>query len=82
MKRVVCINDKKLPEGANVVEGKEYVVDTEFVNNYDQRVFIVSGIINKGITKMGLRWYGYDANRFADFDTLTIESYEHVYAEN
>jgi len=28
MKRVVCINDKKLPEGANVVEGREYVVDS------------------------------------------------------
>jgi len=31
---------------------------------------------------MVLRWYGYDANRFADLDALVIESYEHVYAEN
>jgi hypothetical protein len=26
MKKVVCINDRKLPEGAEVVNGKEYEV--------------------------------------------------------
>jgi hypothetical protein len=30
---------------------------------------------------MGLRWIGYDANRFADLDTVVEESYEHAYAE-
>jgi hypothetical protein len=34
------------------------------------------------MTKMGMRWYGYDAKRFADLDALVTESYEHVYAYN
>ena len=81
MKKVVCINDRKLPEGAEIVNGKEYEVLKEFLNNYDQRVFIIEGISNEGTTKMGLRWIGYDANRFADLDTVVEESYEHAYAE-
>jgi hypothetical protein len=36
MKTVVCINDRKLPEGAEVVNGREYEVLEEFVNNFDQ----------------------------------------------
>jgi len=38
MKKVVCINDKNQPLGANVVEGKEYEVEEEYVNPLDQRV--------------------------------------------
>ena len=30
MKKVVCINDKNLPQGAEVVNGKEYNVVNEF----------------------------------------------------
>ena len=82
MKKVVCINDRKLPEGAEVVNGKEYEVVEEFLNNYDQRVFIIAGIKNEGTTKMGLRWVGYDATRFANLESIAIESYEHAYAEN
>jgi hypothetical protein len=81
MKTVVCINDSKLPEGAQVVKGREYTVTDEFVNHYDQRVFIIEGITNEGTTRMGLRWIGYDANRFADLDTIKEEIYEHAYAE-
>jgi hypothetical protein len=81
MKQVVCINDNKLPEGANVVKGREYNVLDEFINNYDQRVFIIEGVSNEGTTKMGLRWIGYDASRFADLDTLVEEIYEYAYAE-
>jgi hypothetical protein len=81
MKEVVCINDKNLPEGATVVKGREYNVVEEFVNNYDQRVYIIEGIVNEGTTKMGLRWVGYDASRFAIPETLMEESYEHAYAE-
>jgi hypothetical protein len=81
MKTVVCINDSRLPEGAQVVKGREYNVVDEFVNNYDQRVFIIEGIANEGTTRMGLRWIGYDANRFADLDTIKEEIYEHAYAE-
>ncbi len=82
MKTVVCINDRKLPEGAEVVNGREYEVVEEFVNSFDQRVFIIAGIVNEGTTKLGLRWIGYDAARFADLDAISIESYEHAYALN
>jgi len=81
MKQVVCINDSRLPEGAQVIKGREYNVVEEFVNNYDQRVYIIEGIANEGTTKMGLRWIGYDANRFAEPETLMTEIYEHAYAE-
>jgi hypothetical protein len=81
MKVVVCINDSRLPEGAVVVKGREYVIIEEFVNNYDQRVYIIEGIVNKGTTKMGLRWIGYDAQRFADPEILMKEVKEHAYAE-
>ena len=72
MKKVVCINDKKLPEGAEVVNGREYRVMNEFINSYEQRVFIISGIRNKGTTKNGLMWHGYSSSRFADLDLLSI----------
>ena len=82
MRKVVCINDRKLTAGAEVVEGKEYEVIEEFLNNYDQQTYVLQGITNGGMTKLGLRWYGYDANRFADLEALTTENYEHAYAEN
>ena len=73
MKKVVCINDKNLPQGAEVVNGKEYYVVNEFVNNFEQRVFIISGITNKGTTTLGLVWLGYCSSRFADLDDISIE---------
>jgi len=82
MKKVVCINDRKQPEGGEIVEGREYEVEREFINNFDQRTFVITGINNYGMTKLGMRWYGYNANRFADLDALATESYEHAYAYN
>jgi hypothetical protein len=82
MRKVVCINDKKLPAGAEVVKGREYIVIKESINNYDQRVYIIEGIVNEGITKMGLHWIGYDASRFAEPEKLATENYEYAYAEN
>ena len=73
MKKVVCINDKNLPQGAEVVNGREYYVVDEFVNNFEQRVFIISGIANKGTTTLGLVWLGYCSTRFADLDDISIE---------
>lgn len=82
MRKVVCINDKNLPSGAVLQEGQEYWVEQEYVNNYEQRVYILRGIINEGTTKMGLRWIGYDASRFADPETaqqiLEEEKYEYA----
>ena len=82
MRKVVCINDIKQPEGGELIEGKEYEVEEEFTNNYEQKTFVIAGITNYGRTKLGMRWYGYNANRFADLDALATESYEHVYAYN
>jgi hypothetical protein len=82
MRRVVCINDRKQPEGGELVEGREYEVEGDFINNYEQKTFVIAGINNYGMTKLGMRWYGYNANRFADLDALTTETYEHSYAEN
>jgi len=82
MKKVICVNDKKLPEGGNLVEGKEYEVEDEFINNFDQRVYIIAGINNYGMTKMGLRWHGYSADRFASADGVYEEATEYNYALN
>lgn len=79
MKKVICINDSNLPEGAAVVKDTVYVVEKEFINLYDQRTYIISGITNSGITKMGLNWKGYNSSRFSDFteDSLaTVEKEE------
>ena len=70
MKKVVCINDKKLPLGAEIIKNKEYSVESEF---------IIEGIVNEGRTKMGLPWKGYNANRFADIEALVEESFEYSY---
>lgn len=82
MRKVICINDKKQPEGGELVEGREYEVENTFMNNFDQRVFIIAGINNYGMTKMGLRWYGYDAIRFADADDVYKEATEYNYILN
>ena len=82
MKKVVCINDRKQPEGGELVEGKEYEVEKEFINNYEQKTFVIVGINNYRMTKLRMRWYGYDAKRFADLDALATETYEHAYAYN
>jgi hypothetical protein len=73
MRKLTCINDRNLPEGANVVNGREYYILDEFINGFEQRAYIVSGVNNKGTTKNGLRWLGYCATRFADLDSLSLE---------
>ena len=65
MKIVTCTNNKNLPEGAYVEEDVQYEVENEYINALDQRVYIIKGAINEGITKMGMRWIGYNANRFS-----------------
>jgi hypothetical protein len=82
MKKVICINDRNLPQGAVLQEGQEYKVENEYVNNFEQRVYILYGMINEGTTKMGLRWVGYDASRFTDPETAqqVLEEQKHEYA--
>ena len=66
---VKCIDDTKQPIGGQVIKGKEYQVQKHFINNFDQKVYIIVGITNEGRTAMGLPWIGYNANRFTDIDT-------------
>jgi len=80
MKTVVCINDKNQPEGACVVEGKEYQVESEYLNSFDQRVYIISGIVNKGTTKIGMRWIGYDALRFKETISSSVSKNDYAFA--
>lgn len=82
MKKKTCINDKNLPEGASVTEGIEYVIEKEFVNPFGQKAYIISGVSNEGMTSRGLRWYGYDAGRFADAEKSKNESKEYAFALN
>lgn len=69
---VLCIDADKLPLGAKLEEGVTYIVESEFVNNFDQRVYIIKGIPNKGRTKFGLPWIGYRANRFVPISEQSI----------
>jgi len=82
MKIVICINDKNLPQGAEVVEGKEYPITKEYLNFLDQKVYIVGGVNNEGRTKMGLEWTGYNAERFVDLQSTTIKEEEVNFALN
>lgn len=79
---VLCINADKLPPGAQVEEGKTYSVESEFVNNFDQRVYMIRGIVNEGRTKYGLPWIGYRADRFLQIDGSPVEKSEAVYSMN
>jgi len=63
--RVICINDSKLPKGAEVVKGEEYNVLEKFINSYDQVVYIIDGVANEGTTRFGLPWHGYASTRFS-----------------
>jgi hypothetical protein len=68
--KVICIDDTKLPDGAEVVKGKEYIVLEKFVNFADQTAYIIEGIRNKGTGKYGLPWLGYAATRFSVVDSV------------
>ena len=76
MKKVVCINDKQLPAGAEVIEGEIYVVREAFVNSFDQRAYMLVGVRNLGRTKYGLPWQGYNSLRFEEIETIEKESVE------
>ena len=82
MKKVVCINDRDLPQGANLTEGQEYEIEREYLNALDQRVYIVKGAVNEGTTKWGMKWIGYDSKRFSPLDSVEIEEKEYIFALN
>ncbi len=69
MKKVICINDSNQPIGANVVKNEHYEVESEHINTLlEQKAYIIKGLCNKGKTRFGTEWYGYNANRFATLD--------------
>jgi hypothetical protein len=83
MKKVICVDDSNLPEGAQVIKDAVYEVESEFINLYDQRTYIILGVNNYGTTKMGLTWRGYNSNRFSDLKedlVKTIKEEEYVLA--
>ncbi len=81
-KKVVCIDDNNLPPGAEIKEGSEYMVRKIFNNNFDQRVYIISGVRNLGRTKYGLPWEGYRAERFDDISHIENIHEEKSFALN
>jgi hypothetical protein len=82
MKKVVCINDKQLPAGAEVKEGEIYVVRESFINSFDQRAYMLNGVRNLGRTKYGLPWQGYNAQRFEIIEGVKESQEETLYAYN
>ena len=82
MKKVICVDDTNLPEGAYVMFDMEYEVEHEYINALDQRVYIIKGAVNEGTTKMGMRWIGYRADRFREVEYDYAKSYESNFALN
>jgi hypothetical protein len=81
-KTVICINDKNLPQGAKVTEGEEYTIVKEFINQFDQRTYILKETINEGMTSKGLHWFGYNAERFRSLTSDSIKKEEYQFALN
>lgn len=71
--RVICIDDSNLPKGAEVKAGQDYEVQDDFNNLLDQRTFILKGIVNEGMTDMGMQWRGYKAERFSPLSDEAVE---------
>jgi len=76
---VLCINSDKLPPGGEIEEGMNYSVETEFINNFEQKVYIIKGVTNKGRTKYGLPWIGYRADRFVPLQEHSASAKEKKY---
>tara|TARA_B100001778_G_C17969113_1_gene354010 strand:+ start:100 stop:351 length:252 start_codon:yes stop_codon:yes gene_type:complete len=82
IKKVICINDKQLPPGAEVVEGQTYTVRESYINSFDERVYVLIGVRNMGRTKYGLPWNGYKAQRFEEIEGIENKKEEVSYALN
>jgi len=82
MANVTCVNDKNLPDGAKLTEGKEYEIESEYVNFLDQKVYIIKGIPNSGRTKLGMVWKGYNADRFTENEKVSISEKNYEFQLN
>ena len=75
--KVVCINDKNLPLGAEVVEGRTYTVANVKTNIYDEVAYIIAGVNNEGVSKFGVKWTGYKSTRFAELENVKGKEVNH-----
>lgn len=82
MKQVICINDRNLPLGANITKDTTYTVIREYLNMLDQKVYILKETVNEGYTKMGMKWTGYNAERFVETNTIAAVSTNYEMALN
>jgi len=78
--RVLCTNDKKLPQYAEISAGNDYEVLSSRINNFGQKIYFLEGVVNNATTDTGFQWNGYDATRFAvlDKDPVSVEEFEEV----
>jgi hypothetical protein len=76
---VICKDDSNLPPGGEVIRDNEYEVLDNYLNSYEERVYILKGINNEGFTKSGMKWVGYRATRFSVAETISEEVHEHKY---
>lgn len=72
VKVVICRNDKNLPQGAILIEGNKYTVIDEYMNQFEQKTYILKEVVNEGVTPRGLRWKGYRADRF-EVDSINVK---------
>ena len=79
---LVCIDAKNLPEGAVLVEGREYTLLSSRMNSYGERIVFLEGIQNNGTTSRGLQWNGFKATRFRDTEKVYDEVEEVNFAMN
>ncbi len=42
----------------------------------EQKAYIIRGVYNKGTTKFGIDWIGYNANRFSTIEDFVLENSE------
>lgn len=76
--RVLCIDDKNQPDGAEVASGQEYGVKKVVYDTFGTKAYLLDGITNQGLTNNGLNWYGYAARRFAVMSNEPVEVLEEV----
>lgn len=78
----ICINAKNLPQGATLIEGKEYEFEWVGRNLTGEDVVYLVGEVNEGTTAIGFPWKGYKRSRFRDTEKTYTEEKEVNFALN
>lgn len=74
--KVLCVNDKNLPEGANIVAGKSYTPVKKVVDSFGTPAYLLKEVESEGNTGNGLFWYGFACSRFVVTDSDVSEPLE------